>query len=79
MTVSHQTRGRGRRARRAPGWRRLAGRAAPGPTGSAAVRNAPYYALAAVCVGAFMGQLDASIVTVAFPTLERASAPASAR
>lgn len=34
--------------------------------------NAPYYALAAVCVGAFMGQLDASIVTVAFPTLERA-------
>jgi EmrB/QacA subfamily drug resistance transporter len=33
--------------------------------------NAPYYALAAVCLGAFMGQLDASIVTVAFPTLER--------
>src|SRR5579872_7407566 len=34
-------------------------------------RHAPYYALAAVCVGAFMGQLDASIVTVAFPTFER--------
>ncbi len=33
--------------------------------------NAHYYALAAVCVGAFMGQLDASIVTVAFPTLQR--------
>ncbi len=27
-------------------------------------------AVAAVCVGAFMGQLDASIVTLAFPTLE---------
>ncbi len=27
--------------------------------------------LATVCVGAFMGQLDASIVTVAFPTLQR--------
>ncbi len=33
--------------------------------------NAHYYVLAAVCVGAFMGQLDASIVTVAFPTLRR--------
>jgi EmrB/QacA subfamily drug resistance transporter len=33
-------------------------------------RHAPYYALAAVCIGAFMGQLDASIVTVAFPTLQ---------
>ncbi len=33
--------------------------------------NAHYYALAAVCIGAFMGQLDASIVTVAFPTLGR--------
>ncbi len=28
-------------------------------------------AVGAVCVGAFMGQLDASIVTLAFPTLER--------
>ena len=38
------------------------------------VRDRPkahYYALAAVCIGAFMGQLDASIVTVAFPTLRR--------
>ncbi len=33
--------------------------------------NAHYYALGAVCIGAFMGQLDASIVTVAFPTLQR--------
>ncbi|MGH9006216.1 MAG: MFS transporter [Acidimicrobiales bacterium] len=33
--------------------------------------HAPYYALAAVCIGAFMGQLDASIVTVAFPTFKR--------
>ena len=31
--------------------------------------NAHWYAVAAVCLGAFMGQLDASIVTVAFPTL----------
>ena len=33
--------------------------------------KAHYYVLATVCVGAFMGQLDASIVTVAFPTLQR--------
>jgi EmrB/QacA subfamily drug resistance transporter len=32
--------------------------------------NAHWYAVAAVCVGAFMGQLDASIVTVALPTLQ---------
>lgn len=31
--------------------------------------NAPWLAVAAVCIGAFMGQLDASIVTLAFPTL----------
>jgi EmrB/QacA subfamily drug resistance transporter len=31
-------------------------------------RNAPWFAVATVCVGAFMGQLDASIVTVAFPS-----------
>jgi EmrB/QacA subfamily drug resistance transporter len=29
------------------------------------------YALATVCIGAFMGQLDASIVTVAFPSMQR--------
>jgi MFS family permease len=34
-------------------------------------RDAPWFAVAAVCVGAFMGQLDASIVTVALPTLQR--------
>ncbi len=33
--------------------------------------GAPWFAVAAVCVGAFMGQLDASIVTVALPTLQR--------
>ena len=33
--------------------------------------NAAWFAVAAVCVGAFMGQLDASIVTVALPTLQR--------
>lgn len=36
------------------------------------VRNwphAPWLVVATVCIGAFMGQLDASIVTLAFPTL----------
>jgi EmrB/QacA subfamily drug resistance transporter len=33
--------------------------------------GAYWLVLAAVCIGAFMGQLDASIVTVAFPTLAR--------
>jgi MFS family permease len=32
---------------------------------------APWFAVAAVCIGAFMGQLDASVVTVAFPALQR--------
>lgn len=32
---------------------------------------APWFAVGTVCFGAFMGQLDASIVTVAFPTLQR--------
>jgi MFS family permease len=32
---------------------------------------APWFAVGAVCFGAFMGQLDASIVTVAFPALQR--------
>ena len=39
-----------------------------------AIRERPdahWFAVAAVCVGAFMGQLDASIVTVALPTLQR--------
>jgi MFS family permease len=33
-------------------------------------RLAPWFAVASVCVGAFMGQLDASIVTLAFPALQ---------
>ena len=33
-------------------------------------RLAPWFAVAAVCLGAFMGQLDASIVTLAFPALQ---------
>ncbi len=39
-----------------------------------AIRNRPdahWFAVAAVCIGAFMGQLDASIVTVALPTFQR--------
>jgi MFS family permease len=46
-------------------------REAPRP---AAVRDhpfAPWFAVGTVCFGAFMGQLDASIVTVAFPALQR--------
>ncbi len=35
-------------------------------------RYAPWFVVATVCIGAFMGQLDASIVTVALPTLQRA-------
>ena len=34
-------------------------------------RLAPWFAVGAVCFGAFMGQLDASIVTLAFPALRR--------
>lgn len=34
-------------------------------------RWAPWFAVATVCFGAFMGQLDASIVTLAFPALQR--------
>ena len=40
----------------------------------AAVREhhlAPWFAVGTVCFGAFMGQLDASIVTLAFPALQR--------
>lgn len=33
-------------------------------------RNAGWFAVATVCFGAFMGQLDASIVTLAFPALQ---------
>lgn len=43
------------------------------PARPAAVRThrlAPWFAVGTVCFGAFMGQLDASIVTVAFPALQ---------
>ena len=43
------------------------------PRRPTAIREHPeahWFAVAAVCVGAFMGQLDASIVTVALPTLQ---------
>ncbi len=52
------------------GWRRLLVE----PRRPASIRNrenAFWLAVGAVCVGAFMGQLDASIVTVALPTLQR--------
>jgi MFS family permease len=44
------------------------------PARPAAVREhrlAPWLAVGTVCFGAFMGQLDASIVTLAFPALQR--------
>jgi EmrB/QacA subfamily drug resistance transporter len=52
------------------GWQRLVVE----PRRPEAIRRRPnafWLAVAAVCIGAFMGQLDASIVTVALPTLQR--------
>ncbi len=52
------------------GWQRLIVE----PRRPEAVRERPndyWLAVAAVCIGAFMGQLDASVVTVALPTLQR--------
>lgn len=52
------------------GWHRLLIE----PRRPAGIRDRPgafWLAVAAVCIGAFMGQLDASIVTVALPTLQR--------
>lgn len=43
----------------------------PRPQGVREHRYAPWFAVGSVCVGAFMGQLDASIVTLAFPALQR--------
>src|SRR6202012_6188833 len=34
-------------------------------------RRAPWLAVGVVCFGAFMGHLDASIVTITFPAVER--------
>lgn len=43
----------------------------PRPAGIRNSRHAPWLVVATVCVGAFMGQLDASIVTVALPHIGR--------
>jgi EmrB/QacA subfamily drug resistance transporter len=54
----------------ATGWSRLLTE----PRRPSRIRDRPSahrYAVAAVCVGAFMGQLDASIVTLALPSLQR--------
>jgi EmrB/QacA subfamily drug resistance transporter len=52
------------------GWRRLLVERRRPPS-IAARPGAHWLVLATVCIGAFMNQLDASIVTVAFPTLQR--------
>ncbi len=51
------------------GWRRLLVEPRR-PRGVATHRYAPWFVIATVCIGAFMGQLDASIVTMALPTLQ---------
>ena len=51
------------------GWRRLLVEPRR-PSTIATHRQAPWFVVATVCVGAFMGQLDASIVALAFPTLQ---------
>ncbi len=51
------------------GWRRLLVEPRR-PRVVARSRYAPWLVVATVCVGAFMGQLDASIVALAFPTLQ---------
>jgi len=43
----------------------------PRPAVVRASPRAPWLAVGAVCFGAFMGQLDASIVTITFPAMER--------
>lgn len=52
------------------GWRRILVEHRRPPS-IAARPNAYWLVLVTVCIGAFMNQLDASIVTVAFPTLQR--------
>ncbi len=54
---------------RVHGWRRLLVEP-PRPRWVVQHRNAAWFVVATVCVGAFMGQLDASIVTMALPTLQ---------
>jgi EmrB/QacA subfamily drug resistance transporter len=53
------------------GWRRFLVEPAR-PARIRARPDAPWLAVGTVCIGAFMGQLDASIVTVAYPTLHTA-------
>ena len=53
----------------ASGWHRLLAEPAR-PASITARPNAYWLVVATVCIGAFMNQLDASIVTVAFPTLQ---------
>ncbi len=52
------------------GWRKLLSEPRR-PASIAAKPNAHWYVVGTVCVGAFMGQLDASIVVLALPTLQR--------
>ncbi|MBV8463053.1 MAG: DHA2 family efflux MFS transporter permease subunit [Acidimicrobiales bacterium] len=54
----------------ARGWQRLLIEP-PRPESVRRLPKAYVLAIAAVCIGAFMGQLDASIVTLAFPSLAR--------
>ncbi|MBV8527300.1 MAG: MFS transporter [Candidatus Dormibacteraeota bacterium] len=51
-------------------WRRLFTEP-PRPDVIRGLRWAPWLAVGTVCIGAFMGQLDVSIVTVALPTIGR--------
>jgi EmrB/QacA subfamily drug resistance transporter len=51
------------------GWRRLLVEP-PRPRWVARHSRAAWFVVATVCIGAFMGQLDASIVTMALPTLQ---------
>jgi len=53
----------------AAGWRRMFVEVRR-PRSIANHPSAPWFVVATVCVGAFMGQLDASIVSLAYPTLE---------
>jgi EmrB/QacA subfamily drug resistance transporter len=53
------------------GWRRFLVEPAR-PRRIASRPNAHWLAVGTVCIGAFMGQVDASIVTVAYPTLRAA-------